>query len=232
MRNIGVCRDEATSQRNTARPRQAADSTGVVREQEEAACDKHEAYLRELCARSWMAGGFLWHQFDYVLLIVALASIIAAAGVGTFYVQNRLVRRLTSISNALRLLASGDVDTPLPAIATGDEMGEMSRALQVLHAGEIERRKLVERERGEQMAQRARASSIDGIIEDFRATVTAIVTTLTGRAAAMETTARGLSAIASEADDQARAVAYSSDATSKNVHTVAEATEELGVFDP
>ena len=164
-----------------------------------------------------------------LLLIVALASIIAAAGVGTFYVQNRLVRRLTSISNAMRLLASGDVDTPLPAIATGDEMGEMSRALQVLHAGEIERRKLVERERGEQMAQRARASSIDGIIEDFRATVTAIVTTLTGRAAAMETTARGLSAIASEADDQARAVAYSSDATSKNVHTVAEATEELGV---
>ena len=112
MRNIGVCRDEATSQRNTARPRQAADSTGVVREQEEAACDKHEAYLRELCARSWMAGGFLWHQFDYVLLIVALASIIAAAGVGTFYVQNRLVRRLTSISNALRLLPRLATSTP------------------------------------------------------------------------------------------------------------------------
>ncbi len=164
-----------------------------------------------------------------LLLIVALASIIAAAGVSTFYVQNRLVRRLTSISNAMRQLASGDVDTGLPAIATGDEMGEMSRALQVLRAGEIERRKLVERERGEQMAQRARASSIDGIIEDFRATVTAIVTTLTGRAAAMETTARGLSTIASEADNQARTVSYSSDATSKNVLTVAEATEELGV---
>lgn len=34
-------------------------------ESEEAACEKHEAYLRELYARSWMAGGFLWHQFDY-----------------------------------------------------------------------------------------------------------------------------------------------------------------------
>ena len=34
-------------------------------ESEEAACDKHEAYLRELYARPWMAGGFIWHQFDY-----------------------------------------------------------------------------------------------------------------------------------------------------------------------
>ena len=174
----------------------------------------------------------LAHSLDggrILLLIVAFSSIIAAAGVGTFYVQRRLVRRLTSISNAMRLLASGDVDTALPSISTGDEMGEMARALQVLHAGEIERRKLIERERGEQMAQRKRASSIDCIIDDFRATVTAIVTTLTDRASAMETTARGLSTIASEADNQARDASYSSGATSNNVRTVADATEELGV---
>jgi methyl-accepting chemotaxis protein len=164
-----------------------------------------------------------------LLLIVAVASIIAAAGIGTFYVQHRLVSRLTSISNAMRLLASGDGDTALPSITVGDEMGEMARALHILHAGEIERRKLIERERGEQKAQRERASSIDGIIDDFRATVTSIVTTLTNRASAMETTARGLSTIASEADNQARAVSYSSEATSNNVRTVADATEELGV---
>ncbi len=164
-----------------------------------------------------------------VLLIVAIASIIAAVGVGVLYVQRRLVERLISISNAMRQLAAGDVDSALPSISTRDEMGEMSRALQVLHAGEMERRKLIERERAEQMTQRVRASSIDKIIDDFRAAVSSVVTTLSTNASAMETTARGLSAIASEADAQARAVSLSSETTSNNVRTVADATEELGV---
>ncbi|MGO9700184.1 MAG: methyl-accepting chemotaxis protein [Xanthobacteraceae bacterium] len=164
-----------------------------------------------------------------VLLIVAIASIIAAVGVGVLYVQRRLVERLISISNAMRQLAAGDVENALPSVSTRDEMGEMSRALQVLHAGEIERRKLIERERAEQLTQRVRASSIDKIIDDFRAAVSSVVTTLSTNASAMERTARGLSAIASEADAQARAVSLSSETTSNNVRTVADATEELGV---
>ncbi len=163
-----------------------------------------------------------------LLLIVAIASIVAAVGVGVLYVQRRLVQRLISLSNAMRQLAAGDVDTALPSISTRDEMGEMSRALQVLHAGELERRKLIERERAEQQAQRLRASTVDNIIDEFRAAVSSVVTTLSTNASAMETTARGLSAIASEADAQARAVSLSSETTSNNVRTVADATEELG----
>jgi methyl-accepting chemotaxis protein len=164
-----------------------------------------------------------------LLLIVALVSIIAAAALGAFYVQQRLVRRLISISDAMRRLAAGDVDTALPAIPGRDEMGDMSRSLQVLRAGELERRKLVERERAEQTTQRERVTSIDRIIEEFRGTVTSVVTTLAGHASAMQATAGGLSAIAGEADAQVRAVSLSSEATSNNVRTVADATEELGV---
>lgn len=164
-----------------------------------------------------------------LLLVVAITSVLAAVGVATLYVQRGLVQRLISISNAMRRLASGDVEAALPSISARDEMGEMSRALHVLHAGEIERRKLLERERAEQVAERMRSTSIDGIIDEFRATVTSVVTTLTGHAAAMETTAHGLSTIANETDAQARAMAFSSETTSNNVRTVAGATEELGV---
>jgi methyl-accepting chemotaxis protein len=163
-----------------------------------------------------------------LLLIVAIASIAAAVGVGILYVQRRLVERLISISTAMRQLAAGDVDSAPPSISTHDEMGEMSRALQVLRAGEIDRRKLIERERAEQQTQRLRASSVDSIIDEFRAAVSSVVTTLSTNASAMEMTARGLSAIASEADTQARAVSLSSETTSNNVRTVADATEELG----
>jgi beta-galactosidase len=34
-------------------------------ESEDRACQSHEAYLRQLNLRPWMAGGAIWHQFDY-----------------------------------------------------------------------------------------------------------------------------------------------------------------------
>jgi beta-galactosidase len=34
-------------------------------ESEELACENHERYLRQLNQRPWMAGGMIWHQFDY-----------------------------------------------------------------------------------------------------------------------------------------------------------------------
>ncbi|HEV2492484.1 MAG TPA: glycoside hydrolase family 2 TIM barrel-domain containing protein [Terriglobia bacterium] len=38
---------------------------GMGPESEDLACVKHEEYLRRLYARPWMAGGLIWHQFDY-----------------------------------------------------------------------------------------------------------------------------------------------------------------------
>ena len=163
-----------------------------------------------------------------LLLIVALVS-IAAAGIGTMYVQRRLVRRLISIGRAMQSLAAGDVDTALPSIAARDEMSDMVQSLHVLRDGELERRKLLERERAEQTAQRKRERSIGEIIENFRVSVTSIVTTLARHASAMQKTASGLSAIAGEAAAQARAVSLATETTSNNVRTVADATEELGV---
>jgi beta-galactosidase len=38
---------------------------GMGPESEDLACEKHEDYLRQLNERPWMAGGTIWHQFDY-----------------------------------------------------------------------------------------------------------------------------------------------------------------------
>jgi methyl-accepting chemotaxis protein len=108
-------------------------------------------------------------------------------------------------------------------------MSDMVQSLHVLRDGELERRKLLERERAEQPAQRKRERSIGEIIENFRVSVTSIVTTLARHASAMQKTASGLSAIAGEAAAQARAVSLATETTSNNVRTVADATEELGV---
>ena len=163
-----------------------------------------------------------------LLLIVAAISVLVAGAIGVFYVQRRLVRRLTSVGDAMRRLSSGETDLAVPAAADRDEIGEMARSLEVFRAGEIDRREMAERREAEEAAQRQRAATIEQMIGDFRATVTAVIAAVTDNVSRMETTARTLSSIAAEADNQARAASASSEQTSSNVRSVAGATEELG----
>ena len=81
-----------------------------------------------------------------LLMIVAAASVIVAGAIGIFYVQRRLVRRLTSIGDAMRRLSSGETDLTVPAAADSDEIGEMARSLEVFRSGEIERRGMASRQ--------------------------------------------------------------------------------------
>jgi len=163
-----------------------------------------------------------------LLMIVAAASLLVAGGIGVFYVQRRLVRRLTSIGDAMRRLSSGETDLTVPAAADNDEIGEMARSLEVFRSGEIDRRTMAARQESEQAAQRERGAAIERMIGEFRATVTSVITAVSDNVGRMETTARTLSSIAAEADNQARAASSSSEQTSSNVRSVAGATEELG----
>jgi methyl-accepting chemotaxis protein len=163
-----------------------------------------------------------------LLMIVAAVSLLVAGAIGVFYVQRRLVRRLTSVGDAMRRLSSGETDMTVPAAADRDEIGEMARSLEVFRAGEIERRGMAARQEAEQAAQRDRAASIEQMITDFRSTVTTVIEAVNSNIGRMETTARTLSSIAGEADTQARAASASSGNTSTNVQSVAGATEELG----
>ena len=163
-----------------------------------------------------------------LLIIVAAISLLVAAGIGVFYVQRRLVRRLTSVGDAMRRLSSGETDLAVPAASDRDEIGDMARSLEVFRGGEIERRQMAERREAEERAQRDRAGNIEQMIGEFRATVTAVISAVTENVSRMETTARTLSSIAAEADNQARAASTSSEQTSSNVRSVAGATEELG----
>ncbi|MEA2980580.1 MAG: hypothetical protein QOF09_2403 [Alphaproteobacteria bacterium] len=163
-----------------------------------------------------------------LLLIVAVTSLLAAGGIGVFYVRRHLVQRLTAIGDAMRKLSSGDVDLRVPATADHDEIGEMARSLEVFRDGEIERRSYAERQHAAQAAEHEHAAAINQIIGDFRGTITGVVRTVSDNVSRMEATARTLSAVAHEADEQAHAASLSSETTSSNIRTVAGAADQLG----
>jgi len=83
------------------------------------------------------------------LLIVAVVSLLIAAGIGIFYVQRSVVRRLTSIGDTMHRLSSGETDLTVPAVEDRDEIGRMARSVLVFRDAAIGKVRL-EREAEEQ----------------------------------------------------------------------------------
>ncbi len=97
----------------------------------------------------------------------ALALLIAVGGFASV-VMFRLSNRLAALSAAMTALASGDHDVALPVVAGADEVGDMTRAVQVFKQNAAERARMeaealsnrtqAERERERLAAERAKAA--------------------------------------------------------------------------
>jgi methyl-accepting chemotaxis protein len=163
-----------------------------------------------------------------LLLLAVVSSLLAAGSIGFFYVQRHLVRRLIATGMAMRVLATGDIDAAVPFIGDSDEIGDMSRLLEVFRASEIDRRNLLERERSEQKTHRDRASKMESVVAEFRSIVSTVIGSLAQNVSRMEETASNLSTVSRDVDQQVQAVSASSEATSATVRTVSGATDQLG----
>ena len=85
-----------------------------------------------------------------LLFAVSIASVIVATLAAWLWVGNGVVRRLSRLSERMRGMAAGDLDTPVPEVSR-DEIGELANALEVFRqqAFEVQRLNLVERLYGE-----------------------------------------------------------------------------------
>jgi methyl-accepting chemotaxis protein len=183
-----------------------------------------------------------------ILLAVGLVGILAARGI---------TGPLIGIARAMDALTAGDQSSDIPATARGDELGRMARSVHVFRKNaekltameaervEAERQKLEadrraaeertaaelraseEKVRREKEASEQRRRDREALAEQFNSSVGVIIETLSQSATRMQSTARGMSDIASRATEQTNAVASASEEASSNVQAVAGATEEM-----
>ena len=85
-----------------------------------------------------------------LLALVSVASVVAAVLAAWLWVGNAVVRRLSRMSDRMRAMATGDLETPVPEVGR-DEIGQLADALEVFRqqALEVQRLNLVERLYGE-----------------------------------------------------------------------------------
>jgi methyl-accepting chemotaxis protein len=162
-----------------------------------------------------------------LLLVFAAASIVAAAGIAWLYVGRFVVGRLAVLGSAMREIAGGRLETPIPS-GGSDEIADMAEALVVFRDTALEVKAAnarTEQERTRAAAQRQEERL--RLAENLETTVKNVVGVVSNSAATMHATAESMTITAEQTSRQSAAVAAASEEASTNVQTVASAAEEL-----
>jgi methyl-accepting chemotaxis protein len=162
-----------------------------------------------------------------LLLIFAALSLVSAAGIAWLYVGRSVVGRLASLGAAMREIAGGHLDTPIPS-GGSDEIADMASALVIFRDNALEVK--AANSRTEQERVRASAQRQEDrlkLAESLETTVKNVVTVVTSSAATMHATAESMTVTAEQTSRQSAAVAAASEEASTNVQTVASAAEQL-----
>ncbi len=133
------------------------------------------SYVKQFAPWEWTIGtgmyiddieAIVWSRVLWTVA-TALALLIAVGGFASV-VMFRLSNRLNALSTAMTALASGENDVALPLVAGADEVGDMTRAVQVFKQNAAERARMeaealanraqTERERERLAAERAKAA--------------------------------------------------------------------------
>ncbi|MCF8481683.1 MAG: HAMP domain-containing protein [Rhodospirillum sp.] len=160
-------------------------------------------------------------------LIIGVVVILLALGVA-LVVKRAIAGPIVALAERARGVAMGDLDSPIPAIARGDEIGDMAQAVTVFRDSMAEGARLrTEREEVERQAAADRGALMADLANSFERDIGGVVSGVGEAAALMDNAARVLDDTAGAAERDAAEGARASEQASANVATVASAAEEL-----
>lgn len=162
----------------------------------------------------------------WTMLSAALAAFAATAGL-VFVISRSITLPVASLTEAMGRLAHGNKAFEITGTDRGDEIGDMSRAVQVFKEAMIKADELTAAQEKERAAREARTIRIEQLNTEFKASVASVLNVVTSASSELQATAESMSSIAEETNAQAAAVAAASEQSSANVQTVSAAAEEL-----
>ncbi len=176
-------------------------------------------YIDELAAIFWEQAIFEMGMIAAILVVMIGVSLVMARSI---------TRPINGMSEAMRSLAGGNLETDVPGIGRGDEIGKMADAVQIFRANAIEQKHLEEESKlASKRAEEEKRQAMQKVANDFEASVMSVVESLSHTATEMQATAKSMSAAADQTEQQAGSAANASEDASGNVQTVATAAEEL-----
>ncbi len=161
-------------------------------------------------------------------LLFGAAVGIGLIGVVGFFAGRSISNPIGEATRIMRKLADGDNSIEVPGMDRRDELGEMSKAIQIFKENAIQNEELVaEQEAQKQRTETEKAALMEKMADDFDASVGGIVNNVSRASNELQATAQSMSGIAENTSSLSAAVSAASEEASTNVQTVAAAAEEM-----
>ena len=173
--------------------------------------DLDARFMRSLWTMAAIVGGL-------ALPVVALIALVG----------NSISRRIRRLSDSMRSLADGNLSAAVPETGSGDELGDMGRAVEVFKMNaEASRRLEAEQAEAARRAEEDKRQAMDGLAARFEGTVGGMIRSVSTTTDELGQKVRAMSQAAEQTSQLAGLVASASDGTAANVQTVAAASEQL-----
>jgi methyl-accepting chemotaxis protein len=166
-------------------------------------------------ARTLLAGGAMLSAAAWLILSLLLGRAIS--------------RPLSALVAAMRRLAEGDFDVRLPGLGRRDEIGVMAKAVGLFKTKAVEhaRGAAEQEERKAREAANVRKAEMTRLADAFEVAVGRVVDAVLSSATELEASAGSLTRTSEATRQMSASAEGASEISSKNVHSVASATEEL-----
>lgn len=192
-----------------------------------AAIDGGVDYSRKQSAESGLIAAQAYDSAFQIMLAVIGLSVVAMLGAAIWSART-ISLPLRNITDAMKRVSGGALDTEVPYTGRKDEIGEIASTLQVFKGNLHETEKLrQEQVKKEEQAQAQRRAELQSLATSFEQAVGSIVDIVAAAATELTTTAEMLTGSAKNTSDQSITVSAASKQASVNVQTVASAAEEL-----
>ncbi len=158
----------------------------------------------------------------------ALAALLISVFMIGMLLKKLVFSPLERMDQSMQMLAKGDFDVMIPGLGRQDEIGKMSKSVQVfkengLHMKELEIAQAAQKRKAEE----DRKAIMLKMAGDFEARVGEIIKGISVASTQLSGASEGLSLRATETNEKSTSVAVASEEASANVAVVASATEEL-----
>ncbi len=161
---------------------------------------------------------------EFFLLIAAATAVVVAA---SMVVARHVATALKTVTTNMTVMSEGDLDVTIAQAGRRDEVGAMSRALEVFRASLVQKLEL-ERAQANDVATKEKLAKGQGrLIEEFNAKIMEVIGTVLRSAESLETDANAMTTVSEETGQVASQVAAASQEAASNVEMVAAASEEL-----
>ena len=161
------------------------------------------------------------------LTLLLVGVLVLGIGVALFVISS-ITRPLNALRTTMSVLAAGTNDVDVPALDRKDEVGEMARTVLIFKDNAIENLRLAaEQKETERRAEEEKRLALHSLADEFDRTVASVVETIDAESGRVHDTAKVMSNNIADVGVRAAEVADAADRASRNVDSVAHASEEM-----